>query len=447
MAKLTPKDLPNIPVAPGAWPIIGHLPSMVKNQFSFLLKQEEDLGPLFWVHSGFGQWSVVVTGKPAHKVMKNKETRSDVMGEDDPVTGYITANTVSIHDGAPHRRIRGSMQAPFTPKGMTAAKIGEVLQQLAEQHISRWKDKQELTILNETSEFALDIIFRMLGVENLDLPQWRKKYNQFIGPFTIIPIDLPGTPRRKSIKSVEWMDKQFAKMIERVRETGDKDTMLGAIVHGTDEDGQGLTEEELYANLRILGLAGHETTAATVAWMFIHLARDKQLWSEIRDEVMAQEAPPTSPKEMALFPKVEALFREVLRLYPVLCLLTPRRVEEPFEVHGVTLPKDTIVAANLLSLSRDPEEYPSPETLDISRWTERERSPRPSEAVQFGGGPHFCLGYHLAVFEGVVYTVVATRYLAQAGLRLSHKGNFPTPSYMPLTRPPSKLQLQFERDE
>jgi len=181
--------------------------------------------------------------------------------------------------------------------------------------------------------------------------------------------------------------------------------------------------------------------------MFIHLARDKQLWSEIRDEVMAQEAPPTSPKEMALFPKVEALFREVLRLYPVLCLLTPRRVEEPFEVHGVTLPKDTIVAANLLSLSRDPEEYPSPETLDISRWTERERSPRPSEAVQFGGGPHFCLGYHLAVFEGVVYTVVATRYLAQAGLRLSHKGDFPTPSYMPLTRPPSKLQLQFERDE
>lgn len=438
----TPKDLPSIPVAPGAWPVLGHLLRMRKDQVSFLEETQKKLGPLFWLNPGFGGWTVVVTGEAAHVVMKNKETRSDVLGaEEDSIAAHITGHTMVIQDGAEHKRIRGAVQSPFTPKGLTVAEIGTLLREVAEHRTSSWQEGHTFQILHETSVYALDIIFRMLGVSAQDLPLWRKMYNDFIGPWIILPTTLPGSPRWRSLKARDWMDKEFAKMIEHVRSSGDRETMLGAIVHGTDEEGQGLTSKELFANLRILGLAGHETTAATVAWMFIHMAANPRLWEEIREEAMATERPPTSPKEMEFFPKTEALFREILRLYPVINLLPPRRVEEPIEIYGVHLPKNTSVSASLLSLSRDPKIYPEPETFSLERWTQQKQRTKPSEAVQFGGGPHFCLGYHLAVFEGVVYTVTATKRIASLGLQPVLQGNLPTPVYMPLTRPPARTQI------
>ncbi|MCB9641416.1 MAG: cytochrome P450 [Myxococcales bacterium] len=438
----TPKTLPYIPVAPGALPILGHFAKMKNNQVAFLEETQKKLGPLFWLNAGFGQWTVVVTGEAAHTVMKNKETRSDVMGgEGDRITGHITTDTVSIKDGAPHRRIRGAIQSPFTPKGLTVSEIGALLEETAEKRTSGWKENTKLEILHETSVYALDIIFRMLGVADLDLPLWRKTYNDFVGPWTMIPFNFPGSPRWRSLKARDWMDKEFQKMIDQARATGDTKTMLGAIVHGTDEEGQGLEPKELFANLRILGLAGHETTAATVAWMFIHMGATPELWEEIREEAVAADSPPTSPKDMERFPKIEALFREVLRLYPVINVLTPRRVEEPIEIYGVKIPKDTSVSASLLSLSRDANLYPNPETLSLERWTKQAHRPKPSEAVQFGGGPHFCLGYHLAVFEGVVYTTIAARRLASLGLQPVLQGEIPKPTYMPLTRPPAEAKI------
>lgn len=440
----TPKTLPSIPIAPGAWPVLGHLPQMVKEQAHFLLEAERKVGPLFWLNRGFGKWSVVVAGEPAHTVMKNKATRSDVLGgDDDNTANHITKDIVVVADGVKHKRMRGALQGPFTPKGMTVAQLGSVLEEVAQKHIQPWIQKRSINILNETSEFALDIIFRMLGIPDLDLPMWRQKYNEFIGPWIILPFNFPGSPRWRSKKAAEWMDKEFGKLIEEARRTGDRETMLGAIVHGTDEEGQGLKPGELFANLRILGLAGHETTAATVAWMFIRLAHDKGLWEELLEEVMGTDGPPASPKAMEQFPKTEALFREVLRLYPVLSTLPPRRVEEPFEAHGTMLPKDTPVVASLISLSRDPSLYPDPDNLSLERWTKMTRRPGPTEAVQFGGGPHFCLGYHLALFEGVVFTVVAVRQLAEAGLRPVFQKPLPKPAYMPLTRPPAKLQIML----
>jgi cytochrome P450 len=436
----SPKTLTTIPVAPGSWPVIGHLRQFASELPDFLMRNERDLGPLYWVNNGFGHWSVVVCGDAAHTVMKNKLTRSDIMGGDDD---HITGHTLLIHDGVKHKRMRGAMNSPFTPKGLTGANVGQLLVDVALERLEAWKGKRSIKVLDETSDYALDIIFRMLGIPGADLPIWRQKFNEFIGPWIIVPTKLPGSPRWKSARAAEWMDREFARLVERARETGDRETMLGALAHGTDEEGKGLESHELMANLRILALAGHETTAATVAWMLIHLGADESLWEQIAGEVSASEKLPATPKEMEAFPLTEALFREALRLYPVVTLLPPRRVEEEFEVNGITIPRNTRVAASLLSLSRDEEKYPNPEAIDLQRWAGLGRKPKPSESVQFGGGPHFCLGYHLAVMEGVVLTVAIVQQLLKSGLRLQLDGPVPKPRYMPLTRPPGKTVLSL----
>ena len=99
-----------------------------------------------------------------------------------------------------------------------------------------------------------------------------------------------------------------------------------------------MTRRELLSNLRILGLAGHETTASTMAWMMLHAASDPEIWEHLCAEANEAEGPPISPKEIRNFPYAEAFFRECLRLYPPVGMLPPRRVLEPIPVGDKVIP-------------------------------------------------------------------------------------------------------------
>jgi cytochrome P450 len=64
----------------------------------------------------------------------------------------------------------------------------------------------------------------------------------------------------------------------------------------------------------------------------------------------------------------------------------------------------------------------------------------------FGGGQHFCLGYHIAIAEGTIFNLHLARALHRRGLRAraSQRGPVPTPVYLPLTHPPRGLSIRFE---
>lgn len=436
--------LQDLPVAPGRYPFIGHLPQVSRDLFGFLRRGREELGSIYWYDQGFGSWTIIVDGEAGREVMKNKKTRSDMLKEGAP---HITSHTVLVEDGDPHRRMRGAMSSSFTPKGLSAAEVGELILRLFEPRVQAWDLSAPLSVHEQTSEFALDVIFHILGVENDELPEWRVKFAEYLTPGIVVPLDLPGMPLRSSKRAGAWMDERFLQMIERARATGDQDSLLGSLVHGTDEKGRKLEPDELLANLRILALAGHETTASVMAWMMFHLGDPGRpdLWERLKAEVEQAEAPPVSPKDLRSFPFSEGLFREALRTYPPLALLPPRRVSEPLEVHGFEIPANTRVTASLLGMTHDPELYPDPYHFNPMRWVERDKRPGPAESVQFGGGPHFCLGYHLALLEGIQFIVLVAQRLIEEGKRI-HTKAIPTPRYMPLTRPPGGDTVTFVSD-
>jgi cytochrome P450 len=436
--------LKDLPVAPKRYPLVGHLPHVARGLFDFLKRGREELGPIYWYDQGFGAWAVVVDGEPGREVMKNQKTRSDLLAEN---ASHITLDTVLVNDGDVHRRMRGAMSSSFTPRGLSAAEVGDLILRLFEPRVEAWDLGAPLPVHEQTSEFALDVIFHILGVETDELPLWRVKFAEYLAPGIVVPVDLPGTPRRGSRLAGEWMDARFEKLIARAREEGDTESLLGSLVHGADEKGRHLEAHELLANLRILALAGHETTASVMAWMIYHLGDEDRpdLWEALKAEVAACDGPPTTPRELRDFPFAEGLFREALRAYPPVALLPPRRVTEPLEVHGVEIPENTRVTASLIGMTHDPELYPDPYRFDPMRWVDRDKRPGPLESVQFGGGPHFCLGYHLALLEGIQFIVLVARRLIDAGKRI-HTPRIPEPRYMPLTRPPGGVVVTFVDD-
>jgi cytochrome P450 len=309
-----------------------------------------------------------------------------------------------------------------------------------ERRVAAWVGRRDVRVLAETRELALEVMFRLVGVAESEIGAWRHQYEQLVLLFINLPVDLPGTPRRRGMAARRWIDERLRAMILRARGEGGRG-LLPALLQSRDEAGELLSDEEMVDNLRLIFLAGHETSASTMAWMVAHLSERPDVWQRLRAEALAAPDLPRSPKDLRQFPYAEAVFRETLRLHPPVSQ-DARRAVADFELDGRTVPKGTQVAIPILTMSRDPERYPEPDAFRPERWLDRQEALSPLELVQFGGGPHFCLGYHLAWMEIVAFATALGRALPAGGPRLQN--GFPAPRYVPLHHPAASMKARFD---
>ena len=397
------------------------------------------LGPVFWIDMGFGNRTLMLTEEAGFEVLRSRSLDSSHMAD----IGTFLGHSMLTVDGKEHRRMRGASSSAFTPGGLNRAKIGELISATVLRQLEGWKGANELQIVDETKAVALDIIFRMLGVEVDELPEWAHWYSEFLLSAINIPISLPGTPAWRGARARRWLEPRVAAIIEDARERGDHESVVGAMVHGRDKQGAGMSDKELIDNLLILALAGHETTASTLAWSMIYLASSPASWDRLVAEATAMDEVPSDWSALsAQAPFALGVFRESLRLYPPVHL-DSRVAQGDIELCGYEIPDQTVVGTSILLVSRNPERYPEPDTWRPERWLELERKPTPVENCQFGGGAHFCLGYHMALLEGALFLTHAARELASQGKRPLFEGQIPRPHYLPLTRPPAKLSIEL----
>jgi cytochrome P450 len=314
---------------------------------------------------------------------------------------------------------------------------------IIERHVRGWIERSEVRLLSSTREMVLALILRMLGVPEQDLETWRKDYEDLMLLALNVPLNLPGTPNYRGLAARARLDARLSVLVCDVRGRPDARGLLAEIARGRDESGRGLEERELLDNLRLLILAGHETTASTMAWMVATLAQRSDVWEALRREVIDAADVPRAPPDLKRFPYAEALFREVLRLYPPVNH-DARRLQGEITVAGRVLPSGTVVSLSLQHLSRHPSLYERPDELLPERWLQRSGAPSPIELAQFGGGPHFCLGYHMAWMESVQFAVILARELAARGVRPALAGRPPVPRHMPLLRPDAGARVHFK---
>jgi cytochrome P450 len=254
---------------------------------------------------------------------------------------------------------------------------------------------------------------------------------------------LPGMPAWRGRKARRWLEARMLEIIAAARERGDQDSIVGVLAHGHDEEGQGMTEQELLDNLLILGFAGHETTASTMAWSMLHLAKSPHHWDRLCEEVAPLGEVPLDYVELTrLTPFAVGVFRESLRLYPPVAM-DSRMSNARFPLAGYQIVPGTRVGTSFALLSRDPVRYEQPDEWRPERWLNLDHKPSPIENSQFGGGAHFCLGYHMALLEGTMFLVHAARCLAAWGKRPVLEEPLPVPVWLPLTHPPASQQLQL----
>lgn len=178
----------------------------------------------------------------------------------------------------------------------------------------------------------------------------------------------------------------FALIAERRAEGADRDDVLTMLLEARHEDGSPMSEQEIRDELLTLLVAGHETSASSLAWTFAQIVHEPQVLERLVEEVDAGEDA-----------YVTATIQETLRTRPVLPNVAPRLVAKPIEVGGWTYSPGCSLVANSYLIHHDPDIYPDPYSFRPDRFLDE--TPGTYTWIPFGGGRRRCLGASFAMLE------------------------------------------------
>ncbi len=175
----------------------------------------------------------------------------------------------------------------------------------------------------------------------------------------------------------------------------DRSDVLGLLMGARGDDGEGLSDSEIRDDLITLMLAGHETTATTLAWVFDLLLHHPDALDRVRCEALGGEEAFTT-----------AVINETLRVRPP-APFTARVAARPFCLGGYRIEAGTRVVVHIIAINRDPRTYECPHEFRPERFLGSR--PQTYAWVPFGGGAKRCLGASFSMRELITVLQVLLR--------------------------------------
>ncbi len=329
-------------------------------------------------------------------------------GQGNAVLGPVMGeHSLLLVDGAAHTRARRLLMPAFRSAAMTGYEA--VVTEIARTETAGWEDGQELVTLDRMNALTLEVILRVVfGVADADrLRALRPLVNATvdIAPLVLLGWGYPVLhrfgPWRRFSETQRGLDELlYAEIADRRRApdlTERHDVLSTLLLVGGAEGEEPLSDAELRDQLVTLLLAGHETTAAALAWAVHELGRDADLLAR------AQHAADTGDDAF-----LEAVVKESLRRHPIIPMVV-RVLTRPTTVGEHDLPAGVAVAPSILLGHADPASFPEPDRFRPERFLDGEVAPH--TWIPFGGGVRRCIGAGFALMEGVaVLREVLTAY-------------------------------------
>ena len=172
--------------------------------------------------------------------------------------------------------------------------------------------------------------------------------------------------------------------------------ILSLLLACTDEQGQGLSDDELHDELFTLLFAGHETTATALTWALHWLHRRPDVRRRLLEELDGLPDP-DDPEAITRLPYLSAVVSEVLRIHPVAMLMFPRRVEQAVTMGGFVFYPGDVLLVCIQALHERSDLYPDPLRFNPDRFVGRSYGSH--EFLSFGAGSRRCIGAALAAYE------------------------------------------------
>ncbi len=323
-------------------------------------------------------------------------------------------------EGEFHLRQRRLAQPAFHRARVAA--YGDTMARYAERRIATWRDGATYDLTREMATYTLAVVGKTLFDADIEeeapeighaLTAALAAFNFSVLPFSEHLLKLPFPIARRFRRARERLDATIYRLIAERRASGeDRGDLLSMLLLAQDSegDGRGMTDLQLRDEVMTILLAGHETTANALSWMWYllalnHEARARML-AEV-DEVLGDRRPIFD--DVRRLPWTAACFQEAMRIFSPAWVI-PRKCVEDDVIDGHRIEKGSTVLIPINSLHHDPRFWPQPEVFDPTRFLpENARSHHRSSYLPFGGGRRICIGQSFAMIEATLITAMMSR--------------------------------------
>ncbi|SEL97672.1 Cytochrome P450 [Paenibacillus sp. cl141a] len=280
----------------------------------------------------------------------------------------VFSTNMLFSDPPDHKRLRGLVQKGFTPQRI--ADMRSHIQEIADNLLDAVSSKDTMNLIDEYAfKLPIIVISEILGVPAEDQDKFRVWSNSIIG----------ASNQQMNEQVVQHMNEFIAYLKDwfaKIREQPGDDMISQLVI--AENQGDRLSEQELYGVVTLMIIAGHETTVNLIGNGVLALLEHPE------QRKLLQEQPE----------RIHGAIEEMLRYNGPVEFSTSRWAAEDLEFHGARMKKGDLVVIALNSANRDSAQFENPDLFDITR--------EKSQHLAFGKGIHLCLGAPLARLEGEI---------------------------------------------
>ena len=308
-------------------------------------------------------------------------------------------------------------------------------------------EAQNVDVLHEMSGVTLDVISqtmfgtavdqRVSRIEKALSVASRYVFDRLRNPL-MPPQSWPLRRNAEFREALRALDKTVTEIVSnRASATGEHGVLLDMLIDARDEETNAQMDAmQLRDEVATIFSAGHETTAAALAWSWYllnaHSEIERRVTEEV-DSVIGERRITADDFDRLKFTR--AVFEEALRLYPP-GPLVPRASARADTVGGYPVPAGAITLVSIYHVHRHADFWSAPEVFDPERFMDPEKRPPRNVYLPFSIGQRMCIGSHMAMVEGVLLIAqIAQRFTlrrdpqlavaAEAAITLRPKGGLP----------------------
>lgn len=354
----------------------------------------------------------VVVAEPEHARQVCTASNEEVGCSTPNLGGLLGASSVFGLDGAEHRRRRRLLAPLFHSRHFRHFEQIFVEETLRE--CETWPEGEHFALLPSTTRLSLEIMLRVIfGNQDGSLNELRRIVPPLVSMgSTLAVLPVPRSVRRRIkgrytpwgrfLEQREAYHELIRHLVEMRKADPDfdsRDDILTSLLKSRYEDGSAMSVKEIADEVLTLLAAGHETTAATLAWTFERITRHPDVLAAVTEEAF------TDGNEYR-----RAVIAETQRARPVIALVARKVHAETFQLGEWSIPRGTTIMIALSELHNREQEYPDPQRFVPERFIER---PLPPYAwLPFGGGSRRCLGSVFATLEMEVVLRTVLRHFS-----------------------------------
>lgn len=427
---------------PGSYglPYIGKAIQFIKHMNRVVDEHYKTYGPISRIRLS-GQNGLLVVGPDlVQEIFLDKSgCFSAKMGYDKSL-GAMYPDNILLSDGQEHKKLRRLFQAAFKNDAMRG--YTDMMNPVLQQHLEQWGRDGQVVFFPAIKKALLDVGAKIfIGIDDLG-EEADKLADAYIasadGLLTLVRKEIPGGKWARGKAGVRYLRDYLGRLIPERRGDTERGDMLSILCNQRDEQGDYFSDADIVNQAVFLLFAAHDTTTSAISNIVCYSTRYPAWQQRMRDEARALGKAELDYEDLESREYTDRIFREVLRLYPSVPLLT-RRTTCDCELGGQRIPAHTVLLIPTSYNQRLEAYWTHPQDFDPDRFSpERaEQKNHPFSYFPFGGGAHKCLGMHFA-------PMLAKCFLHQFVLQYEYqgpKGYDPEMLMVPLPRPADGIPL------